>query len=216
MSPLNHLLIAWMIANVFDIDIRTRRFCLVAGLIPDIDGFPILYSEELYWTYHHTFAHTLIFGVIVAVVFTFFLEKKKLGLSIIMLCFAAHLAADIIGTNWGVPVFAPFLATSFSISPYLPDTAIYGIVNPIFLILGVVLTGVILVRKRRTPLEFFSKKWDSVMADFLVLPFRKKCHICTRRAYFTCESCQRTVCMSHIITVRKRILCQACEKALQN
>jgi membrane-bound metal-dependent hydrolase YbcI (DUF457 family) len=216
MSPLNHLLIAWMIANIFNTDTRTRRFSLVAGLISDIDGFPILFSDELYRTYHHTFAHTLIFGIIIAAIFTLFLKRKKLGFSIIMLCFAAHLGADIIGTNWGVPVFAPFLTTSFSISPYLPGSVVYGIVNPIFLVLGLVVTGVILVRKRRTPLEFFSKKWDRLMADFLVIPFRKKCYICAGRAYFTCESCLQTVCISHTITVRKRILCQACEKALQS
>jgi hypothetical protein len=55
-----------------------------------------------------------------------------------------------------------------------------------------------------------------VMVDFLILPFKKKCHICTKRAYFTCESCQRTACMSHTTTVRKRVLCEACENVLEN
>lgn len=197
-------------------DVRTRRFCLVAGLISDIDGFPILFSEELFRTYHHTFAHTLIFGIMISIILTFFLNKKKLGFSILILSFAAHLGADIIGTNWGVPVFAPFLATSFSISPYLTGEAIYGIVNPIFLILGLFVAGLILVRRKRTPLEFFSQKWDRVMVDFLILPFSRKCYICTRRAYFTCESCQRTACMSHTTRLGNRMLCEGCKEVSEN
>jgi hypothetical protein len=68
MGPLNHLLIAWLIANAFPLDLRARRLCLIAGVIPDIDGIPILFDDDLFQAVHHTFGHTLLFGILLSLV----------------------------------------------------------------------------------------------------------------------------------------------------
>jgi len=210
MSPLHHFLIAWMVANAFKVDVRTRRFCLIAGVIADIDGAPILFSEDLFESVHHTFGHTLLFGVLVSLVFALFLEKKRLGFYVILLGFAAHLGADIIGSSWGVPVYAPFLMETFSIYPFLSNEVIYGILNPAILGIATLALILILIEKRRTPMELFTKRWDRIMSEFLILPLMERCYICNRRAFFRCESCQRTVCRSHVAGDSKRIACGNC------
>jgi len=210
MDPLNHALIAWTIANSFNVDARTRRFCLLAGVIPDIDGIPILFDEQLFQAVHHTFGHTLLFGVLVSLVLALFLEKKRLGFSVILLGFTAHLGADIIGSNWPVPVFAPFLPAQISVSPYVSDFVIYSVIGPVFLVLGILAAVLILVRLKRTPMEFFSRRWDGIMVNFLTLPFKERCYLCGKRAFLVCENCNRTVCMSHVDESTKRILCTPC------
>ncbi len=216
MDPLNHALIAWMIANSFDVDTRTRRFCLLAGVIPDLDGIPILFDEQLFQAVHHTFGHTLLFGVLVSLVLALFLEKKRLGFSVILLGFAAHLGADIIGSNWPVPMFAPFLPAQISVSPYVSDFVIYSVIGPAFLVLGTLAAVLILVRLKRTPMEFFSKRWDGIMVNFLTLPFKERCYLCGKRAFLVCEDCNRTVCMSHVDESTKRILCTPCTDSTGN
>jgi len=210
MDPLNHALIAWTIANSFNVDVRTRRFCLLAGVIPDLDGIPILFDEEMFLAVHHTFGHTLLFGVLVSLVFALFLEKKRLGFYVILLGFAAHLGADIIGSNWPVPAFAPLLPAQISISPYASDFIIYSVIGPVFLVLGILAAVLVLVRLKRSPMEFFSKRWDGIMVNFLTLPFKEKCYVCSKRAFLVCEDCNRTVCMSHIAGSTKQVLCDTC------
>jgi hypothetical protein len=85
MSPLHHFLIAWMVANAFKVDVRTRRFCLIAGVIADIDGAPILFSEDLFESVHHTFGHTLVFGIVISIALALFLDRKMLGFSVLLL-----------------------------------------------------------------------------------------------------------------------------------
>ncbi len=210
MDPLNHALIAWVIANSFNVDLRTRRFCLLAGVIPDIDGIPVLFDEQLFQAVHHTFGHTLLFGVLVSLVLALLLEKKRLGFSVILLGFVAHLGADVIGSNWPVPVLAPFLPAQISVSPYVSDFVIYSVIGPVFLVLGTLAAVLILIRLKRTPMEFFSKRWDGIMVNFLTLPFKEKCHVCGKRAFFMCEACQRAVCGSHVAGSAKQILCRTC------
>lgn len=210
MSPLHHFLIAWMVANAFKVDVRTRRFCLITGVIADIDGLPILFSEDLFKSVHHTFGHTLIFGIVISVILALFLNQKMLGFSVLLLGFAAHLGSDIIGSSWGVPIYAPFLMESFSIYPYLSNEVIYGILNPAFLGIATLAAVLILLEKRRTPMELFTKRWDSIMSEFLVLPLMERCYVCNRRAFFTCERCQRTVCRFHVVGDSKRITCSSC------
>ena len=210
MGPLNHLLIAWMIANVLPLDVRTRRFCLVAGVIPDIDGIPILFDQELFEAVHHTFGHTLLFGILLSLLLALFVKRRVLGFSAMLLAFAAHLAADIIGSNWGVPVFAPLSNEYFSIFPYLSNEVIYGVIGPAFLVLGTIAMLVILAKRRRTPMEFLSKRWDRILSDFLVLPFTESCHLCGNRAAFTCEQCGHVVCRHHISGDARRMECESC------
>lgn len=109
-----------------------------------------------------------------------------------------------------VPAFAPFLPAQISVSPYVSDFVIYSVIGPAFLVLGTLAAVLILVRLKRTPMEFFSKRWDGIMVNFLTLPFKEKCYACDRRAFLVCEHCNRTVCMSHVAGSTKQVLCDTC------
>ncbi|MDI6916998.1 MAG: hypothetical protein QMC80_04290 [Thermoplasmatales archaeon] len=67
MSPVIHLLIAWFVANLFSINLKERRLVLIAGVIAEVDAIGILFNEDLFYQYHHTFGHTILFGVIITV-----------------------------------------------------------------------------------------------------------------------------------------------------
>ena len=179
-------------------------------MIPDIDGFAVLFNPSLYLAVHHTFAHTLVFGIAVSAIFALFVKRRALGFAVFICSFSAHLGADVFGT-WGVPVFAPFISTSFSTSPYLSDDNAYAILYLVVLIATLSGAVAILLLKRRTPMEFLSKTRDRVMVDFLILPFTSRCYVCRRRALFQCDHCARTVCGTHIARRTKRILCVECE-----
>jgi len=210
MGPFTHLLIAWLIANLVETDPRTRRLTLIAGLISDIDELPALVSQSLYLAVHHTFAHTLVFGIAVSALFALFVKRRALGFAVFICSFSAHLGADVFGI-WGIPVFAPFIPTSISISSYLPNDTAYSVLYLSVLIVALLGTAAILVRKRRTPVEFWSVRWDRVMVDFVTLPLTSRCYECERRALFHCDGCGRTICGSHASGPIKRILCPECK-----
>jgi len=214
MNPVDHMLIAWLIVNLFDTDIWTRRFALVAGTISDIDGLPILFSSDLFKTYHHTLPHTLVFGIAVSAVLAALVKRKSLAFSIFILAFAAHLGADMIG-SWGVRAFAPFISTSFSTGSFLSNDVAYGVVNRAVEIAAWSGAIAILAFKKRTPVEFLSRKFDRILADFLTLPFTAKCLICGKRAFFRCEVCSGTSCISHTAKRSKRIACVECERVIR-
>jgi membrane-bound metal-dependent hydrolase YbcI (DUF457 family) len=138
-----------------------------------------------------------------------FVKKKALAFSLFLSSFIAHVCTDIIG-SWGVPLFAPFISTSFSTSPYLSLDVAYGVVYPAIEIFAWSAAVAILLMKRRTPIEFLSKKWDGRVVNFLILPFTAKCHICGRRAFFRCETCTREACNAHVAKGSKRIICVGC------
>ena len=210
MSPLTHLLIAWLIANLVATDARTRRLALIAGTIPDIDGFPVLFNQDLFLSMHHTFAHTLVFGIAVSSILALFVKKRGLGFATFICGFGAHLSADLVG-SWGIPAFAPFFSTALSTSSFLPSDIDYSLLFLSVMIVVLAGTVAVLVWKKRTPVEFLSARWDTVMVGFITLPFTSRCYDCGRRALFGCDGCGRTVCGSHASGRIKRITCPECK-----
>ena len=47
MSPLVHGMIAWLVAILILKDANDRRLAVIAGVVPDIDGFFILKIKKL-------------------------------------------------------------------------------------------------------------------------------------------------------------------------
>jgi hypothetical protein len=68
MTPGQHFIISWVVANAKPLDRRSRFLITAAGLLPDIDGigYPIdklagylQYSTTLYEDYHHYLGHNI-------------------------------------------------------------------------------------------------------------------------------------------------------------
>jgi hypothetical protein len=176
---------------------RERKMCLVMGVIADFDGVFILFSRELFIDYHHTLGHWLIFGIPLSLIFTYFSGDKLRSFGAYVLAFSFHLIADIAGSDWGVHPFAPLWNSGFSAYPTLSVNMIYYVINPAVFFIAVLAAISILFKHRRTPLEFLSKKWDSVFSNFFVLPFKERCKICGKRAFFACMRCNDPLCMKH-------------------
>ncbi len=125
MSPLIHGLLAWLLAWAFLSKAGDRRLAVIAGVACDLDGVFVLFNHDLFLAYHHTFAHTLLFGVPVAIVAAALAEDRwRTGL-VALGAFALHLAADIVGTTLPVAPLYPLTSPSLSIagsSPIRPST----------------------------------------------------------------------------------------------
>ncbi len=160
MSPLIHALIAWIVAVLFLKDLNERRLVVFAGFIPDLDGVFILWNMELFAKYHHTIGHSLLFGLPMVLLFTMF-SKEKLKIFIAgTLAFSLHLVADIVGSNWPIYPLFPFSDMGVSAWPWMSYEMIYGVLNPVVFFLVIFSFCLLIYLKKRSPLEFFSHKWD--------------------------------------------------------
>jgi len=67
MMPLVHGLVAWLFATTLLKKSNDRRLATIVGLAPDIDGVHILFNKELFYAIHHTFGHSFVFGLPLAI-----------------------------------------------------------------------------------------------------------------------------------------------------
>jgi hypothetical protein len=202
MSPLIHLITVWLIAILFSLELKERRIVVLAGIISDIDGALILISQDLFLEYHHSFGHSLIFGIpfilVISLIFSSKLRTKLIVSGVSLFAFISHLLLDIFGTNWSVNPFYPILDLDLSISPTLSNEIIYWVLDPIFAIIIFVLMAFIIYKKERSPVEFISVKLDKIMTGFFIYPFRYRCKICHKRASYYCEICEQYFCARHV------------------
>jgi membrane-bound metal-dependent hydrolase YbcI (DUF457 family) len=77
--------------------------------------------------------------------------------------FSLHLFADIVGTNWPVPIFYPLSDFSLTANLFLTQTQIYNIVNPAVFIICLILIFILMYRKNISPIEFISEKLDKYL-----------------------------------------------------
>jgi membrane-bound metal-dependent hydrolase YbcI (DUF457 family) len=202
MSPLIHLISAWLIAVLFKLDLKERRLVMWAGIILDIDAVFILYSQEFYIKYHHGITHSLVFGIPFAIIASFMFIKegknKVITASAGILAFSVHLIEDIIGTNWPIQPFSPLSEASYSIYPMLSMYWIYSVLNPIFAAMILVIMAVVIVKKWYSPVELISKKLDGIFTGFFTYPLKYKCAKCGKKASYRCEVCNQYYCARHV------------------
>jgi hypothetical protein len=197
MNPFTHGLLAWIVSVPFLKNINDRRLVIVTGVISDIDGFFILFDNDLFLSYHHTFAHSLIFGSIFCTVIGLFAKEKRKVVLVGFGIFLLHLMSDIIGSNWPVYFLYPVSEYGLTGSIWLSNWLIYQVVNPIVSIMAIAITIVIMFVCNQSPFEFVSEKLDNIFVGFFVFPFRYRCEICNRRAFFKCTNCGMFVCQKH-------------------
>jgi len=116
MSPVTHGLIGWWTANVVPLSRRDRLLVFLAALLPDLDGFGLLYSWEVYVKYHHVLSHNLIGCVVCAAAVGLLAQEWKKCVVLAILNWHLHLACDYFGSRgpmttppWVLPYFFPFV-----------------------------------------------------------------------------------------------------------
>ena len=174
MSPIVHGMIAWLIAVLFVKQVNDRRLIVIAGVVLDIDGIFILLNDSSYAEFHHTFGHSLVFGLLVAMVaLTLSVDKLKVFFGALS-AFSLHLVADIVGTNWPVPIFYPLSDFSLTANSFLTQNQIYSIINPTVFIICLVLIFILMYRKTISPIEFISEKLDKYVIR-RIFPMKRNC-----------------------------------------
>ncbi len=198
MSPLIHALIAWLLAWAILRDPNDRRLAVIAGVAPDIDGGFILFSQTLFLAYHHTFAHSFVFGLPVALLAaTLAGDRWKTGLAALG-GFALHLLSDIVGTDWPVAPLYPLSDVSYSLGGTVPAVVLYGAIDSAVAAIVIVAVLAIMYYREVSPLDFFSRRLDRWFVSRWVYPLKKRCDLCGRWALGPCATCGRAMCGRHL------------------
>ena len=94
-------------------DKRLWALAFVAGMLPDLDGIPILFDMDLYYAIHHELFHPPIYGILLGIIaafalYRFFRMPKLPTFFAVAAGFILHPVFDIFFTNWGVKMLWPF------------------------------------------------------------------------------------------------------------
>ncbi len=191
---------------------RLRGWCLLAGVLPDIDAVAYLFGPEAYMNWHHTFGHNIFLGLGLGLL----AARAHGGLrdpgalragALTALAFASHLVTDMKLSAYPVCLFWPLSRAEYE----LPDNlALVAPINTHLVYASGVLTLLLAVLRGVTPLEQIHPRLDRIFLDF----FRPKplaCDACARRTNQRCDGCGRAVCLRHGRLGRGfRITCPRC------
>jgi hypothetical protein len=124
LTPGQHFIISWVIANGAPMDRRGRVCVTLSGLLPDLDGFgyvvdriaPTLgYHTHLFETYHHLFGHNLPAGLLLAAASYLACARRRAVFWLSLAAFHAHLLCDLAGSmgpdgyQWPIRYLYPLL-----------------------------------------------------------------------------------------------------------
>jgi len=193
-----------LIKNVSD-----RRLVVIAGVVLDIDGIFILFNNDLFYKYHHTFGHSYIFGILIAITAGILAKDKKKVFFAALGAFTLHLIADIVGSNWAITPLYPITKYEITGSIYFSNFTIYNVINPVVFLLSILAIITIMYKKELSPLEFISEKLDKRMVGLYIYPFKYKCETCRKRAFIECNICGKKACSNHTKSILKS-KCKLC------
>ena len=124
MTPGQHFIISWVVANSLELDRSSRIFITLSGVLPDLGGVGYLIdklglavgqSTSLYEEYHHVLGHNLLAGLLMSFLFAYSCKHHLTVFSLCLLAFHLHLACDLAGSmgpdgyQWPIYYFQPFL-----------------------------------------------------------------------------------------------------------
>ncbi|WP_447973863.1 metal-dependent hydrolase [Nitrospira sp. Kam-Ns4a] len=158
---LTHLGLSWVVANLRAVSRRDRDLIVLAGLLPDLDGVGLLWSEEAYLAAHRVVGHSLVGGALM-IAFLSRMAEQGHGTAILALAaFHLHLLLDIIGTG-GPPVryFWPMSGWGCSWSGHWELASWQNTVVMVGTLLAVLWVGGL---KGRTPVECLSVRADQAV-----------------------------------------------------
>ncbi len=118
MAPGTHAVLGWWTANVVPLSRRDRFLVFLGGLLPDLDGLGLLYSEDAYITYHHVLCHNLA-GCLIWVGLTAVTAGARIHCAALaFLNWHLHLACDYFGSRgpidlppWPLPYLFPVVGS---------------------------------------------------------------------------------------------------------
>jgi hypothetical protein len=127
MSPVTHLLISWLIAEIPPgLTRKDKAAITVSGVIPDIDGIGAIAeyitrdnADPLRWfTRYHHLLHNVSFGLAVVAIAALFARRRIVVAALGFLAFSVHIVCDILGSRgpdgyqWPICYLFPFSRTA--------------------------------------------------------------------------------------------------------
>jgi membrane-bound metal-dependent hydrolase YbcI (DUF457 family) len=211
MSPLVHGLAVWLIALIFVANVNDRRLIVIAGVAADIDGVFILFDRDLFSLYHHTFGHSFVFGLLVALTAGMLAKNKfRTGTGAIA-AFSGHIFLDLIGSNLPMKIFYPLDPIRISLNSILSKAIIYELILPLSFVIVITIVAIVVYLREISPLEFISAKLDKKIVRAYVFPLKYRCDYCGKIAFAKCETCKRKICATHLDSFFKS-KCDKCSK----
>lgn len=136
MDPFSHYVVAYAAGRKADISLNKMRAITLGGVIPDVDGFSIIFGMEAFKNFHGGPFHSILFAVIFALAMTlgFYLYSKENVIIWAFLGVAFHLLLDIPNTlgyrlaEDGLYYLWPFSDSRIALQNVVPDPRIWQIV----------------------------------------------------------------------------------------
>ena len=180
MSPVNHILTGWVLANANKgFTSRERLAITLACIVPDLDGLGIVAeyltrgsaSPFTWWSdFHHVLAHNLLFGLILTIAVYLLFQRNCIIAALVFLSFHLHLLEDLVsgrqadGHIWSIQYFYPFSNTEWVWSGQWELNAWPNFAVAVFLLL---FTFYLAWRRGYSPLEMISRHADGLFISSL-------------------------------------------------
>jgi LexA-binding, inner membrane-associated putative hydrolase len=164
-----HVMSGWIAGNYLKLNARERFFCMISAGILDVDGFGIIVSQEAYYDYHHIAGHNLLFGVIISLILALLSKQKIKCFFIYLALFHLHILMDLFGSgeDWTIEYFQPF--SNYGLYSKI-NWALYSWQNMIANAVTLLWTIILIITKKRSPLEYImpklDKKWSERISCF--------------------------------------------------
>jgi len=100
---LTHIGLSWIIAHLTAGSRKDRALIVLAGVLPDLDGAGILWSEPVYLAAHRAAGHGLLFALLLVVVIWRTADVPVRTAVLGLISFHVHLLLDTVGTG-GLPI----------------------------------------------------------------------------------------------------------------
>jgi hypothetical protein len=109
-------MIGWWTANVLPLSRRDRLLVFLGGVLADLDGLGLIFSDEAYFTYHHVVLHNLFAGLAWVAIVGLASANRITCATLAFLNWHLHLACDYFGSRgpmdtppWVLPYLYPLV-----------------------------------------------------------------------------------------------------------
>ncbi len=148
----------------------------MSGVAPDLDGLGYIIdyfdpSSDIFCKFHHIVGHNLGAYIVFLIITLLFADKKIISFLFVTLTFHLHMLCDVLGGRgpdeyqWPIPYLLPFSEAwnwTWDGQWYL-----HAWQNSVAYAIFVMITVIIAFKKKNTPVELISQKWDTaVMRSF--------------------------------------------------
>src|SRR5688572_16138491 len=96
---MTHIGLSWVVASLARRSARDRWLITLAGVLPDLDGAGVLWSEDAYLALHRAAMHGLVFALLWMGLTVAWADRPASAAGLAMLSFHLHLLLDLVGTG---------------------------------------------------------------------------------------------------------------------